>query len=243
VTLVEDHDPAKDIGHIQFAARTKRKWTHSKTKANGAAAFCTAGCDACSREANVVTDLEGDIGWFIDRHFHKKDLQAVFDVLEAGVFRTPRVTRSVLFLSNGSLSLLRHYARASVLDVRSVLAHAEHVAGDVEMPMQVRDMSLPLWHERNLASDGSFEGRSEGSTAGETTTKGADRSARHHAYVVNRWFKLGKVDYLVASRQPNSRRVRCFRKARSVVTLVELPLAFVLEQLAERIEITDTAVY
>ncbi len=189
----------------------------------------------------MVTDLEGDIGWFIERHFHKNDLPAVFEVLEASVFRTPRVARAVLFLSNGSLILLRHYARACVLDFRSVLLHAEYVAGDVEMPMQVRDMSLPFWHERNLAS-GDSVGRAEGSAAEATTTKrGGDRNACHHAYLVNRCFKLGKVHYLVGSRQPSSIRVRCYRKARTVVTVVELPLAFVLEQVAERIEITDTA--
>jgi hypothetical protein len=185
---------------------------------------------------------DGDIRWFIDQYFNKNDLQAVFDVLEAGVFRSPRVARAVLFLSNGSLSLLRHYARAAVLDVRSVLLHAEHVAGDVEMPMQVRDMSLPFWHKRNLASDRPFEGP-ERLAASETTTKDVERRASHHAYVVNRCFKLGKVDYLVANKQPSSGGVRCFRKARGVVTLVELPLPFVLEQLAERIEITDTASY
>jgi hypothetical protein len=129
-----------------------------------------------------------------------------------------------------------------VLDVRSVLVRAEYVAGGMEMPMQVRDMSLPFWHQRNLASDESFEG-AEHSAGGETTKRGADRNGRHHAYLLNRCFKLGKVDYLVASRQPSSNRVRCYRKARTVVTMVELPLAFVLEQLAERIEITDTATY
>jgi hypothetical protein len=56
----------------------------------------------------VVVDLEEDIGWFIDRYFSRDDLRSVHDVLEAGVFRTPRVARAVLFLSNGSLILLRH---------------------------------------------------------------------------------------------------------------------------------------
>ena len=191
----------------------------------------------------MVMDLEGDIGWFIDRHFHKNDLPAVFDVLDAGVFRTPQVARAVLFLSNGSLILLRHYARACVLNPRSVLLHAEHVAGDVEMPMRVRDMSLPFWHERNLASSDSRGGTERSTDDATTTVRRVNRSACHHAYLVNRCFKLGKVHYLVASRQPSSNRVRCFRKARTVVTVVELPLAFVLEQVAERIEITDTASY
>ena len=192
----------------------------------------------------MVVDLEEDIGWFIDRYFSQDDHRSVHDVLEAGVFRTPRVARAVLFLSNGSLILLRHYARACVLDVRSVLLHAEYIAGDSEVPIQVRDMSLPLWHERNRGSDDLSERTLVNPGGGTNQTprgpRSADRNTHHHAHLVNSCFTLGKVHYLVATKQPNSNRVRCFRKARTVVTLVELPLAFVLEQVAERIEITDT---
>lgn len=165
---------------------------------------------------------------------------SVYDVLEAEVLRTPRVTRAVLFLSNGSLSLLRHYARACSIDVASVLVHAEYVAGVSEMPMQVRDMSLPFWHERNLDPNASRSLLVRARLAG-CSPKGDVVAASHHAHLVNRRFTLGRVSYLVASQQPSGRRVRCFRKERTMVTLVELPLAFVLEQVAERIEITDTA--
>ncbi len=192
----------------------------------------------------MVVDLEEDIGWFIDRYFSQVDLQSVHDVLEAGVFRTPRVARAVLFLSNGSLFLLRHYARACVLDVRSVLLDAEYVAGDSETPMQVRDMSLPLWHERNRGSGDLSERTLVNSGVRTSQTpnrlRNADRSTVHHAHLVNSCFTLGKVHYLVATKQPSNDRVRCFRKERTVVTLVELPPAFVHEQVAERIEMTDT---
>jgi hypothetical protein len=190
----------------------------------------------------VAVDFEADISWFIDRHFNRGDLASVYEVLEAGVFRTPRVTRAVLFLSNGSLSLLRHYARASVLDVRSVLVHAEYVAGVSEMPMQVRDMSLPLWHERNRGPESSESSVIRLGFAPYTPDRSREVAStpNHHPQLVGRRFKLGKIHYLVANRQSNNRRVRCFRKDRNAATLVELPLAFVVEQVAERIEITDT---
>jgi hypothetical protein len=72
----------------------------------------------------VVVEFEEDISWFIHRHFNADDITAVYEVLQASVFRTKRVIRAVLFLSNGSLSFLRHYARASLIDVRSVLVEA-----------------------------------------------------------------------------------------------------------------------
>jgi hypothetical protein len=190
----------------------------------------------------VVVDFEEDISWFIHRHFNPDVLSAVYEVLQASVFRTTRVTRAVLFLSNGSLSFLRHYARASLLDVRSVLVEAEYVAGVSEMPMQVRDMSLPLWHKRNRAPDASEAAPDvpAAASSGDCIRDDADGPANHHSLLGGRRFQLGRVQYLVATRQANRRRVRCFRKEGTVATLVELPLAFVMEQVAERIEITGT---
>jgi hypothetical protein len=204
----------------------------------------------------VVVELEEDISWFIHRHFNPDDLPAVYEVLQASVFRTPRVTRAVLFLSNGSLSFLRHYARASLLDVRSVLIEAEYVAGVSEMPMQVHDMSLPLWHPRNRASDPLEEvaapdrpstllttaptNRPPAASSTDRIRNDVDGASNHHSHLGGRRFQLGRVQYLIATRQANRRRVRCFRKEGTVATLVELPLAFVMEQVAERIEIVDT---
>ena len=188
----------------------------------------------------MVIDFEKDIGWFIDRHFNRHDVQSVYDVLEPGVFRTARIARAVLFLSNGSLSLLRHYARVCAVDVGGVLVQAEYVAGVSEMPMQVRDMSLPFWHERNLDPRVARTPFVYAKLGGGGRTRDL-KTTSHHAHLVDRRFTLGRTNYLVAKKQPSSRRVRCFRKERSRVTLVELPLAFVLEQVAERIEITDTA--
>jgi len=149
----------------------------------------------------------------------------------------------VLFLSNGSLSFLRHYARASLLDVRSVLVEAEYVAGVSEMPMQVRDMSLPLWHKRNRATDATEAASADVPSAPSSmdcVRYDADGPTNHHSLLGGRCFQLGRVQYLVATKQANRRRVRCFRKEGTVATLVELPLAFVMEQVAERIEITGT---
>lgn len=199
----------------------------------------------------MVVELEEDISWFIHRHFNPDDLPAVYEVLQASVFRTSRVTRAVLFLSNGSLSFLRHYARASLLDVRSVLIEAEYVAGVSEMPMQVHDMSLPLWHKRNRTSEpleqvAAADQPTALPTNRPTAASSADRfrnddgPSNHHSHLGGRRFQLGRVQYLIATRQANRRRVRCFRKEGTVATLVELPLAFVMEQVAEKIEMVDT---
>ncbi len=191
----------------------------------------------------MVVEFEEDISWFIHRHFNPDDLTAVYEVLQASVFRTKRVIRAVLFLSNGSLSFLRHYARASVLDVRSVLVEAEYMAGVSEMPMQVRDMSLPLWHPRNRVPDSLEAAAADRQTAASSADRvryDDARPANHHSHLGGRRFQLGRIQYLVAAKQANRRSVRCFRKEGTVASLVELPLAFVMEQVAERIEITGT---
>jgi hypothetical protein len=192
----------------------------------------------------VAADISDDIVWFIERHFSQNDIQTVYEVLRSEPVRTPRVARAVLFLSNGSLSLLHHYAIACANDVRGVLTHAEYVFGVSEMPMQVRDMTLPFWHERNRGLDlrePDSQQNADSTTRNVSQWKSAERSTSQHSHLANRRFALGKIEYFITTNQLRSDRVRCLRQDHNALSVVELPLTFVLEQIAERIEITEVA--
>ncbi len=70
------------------------------------------------------------------------------------------------------------------------------------------------------------------------------RSSAHrvlHPTLTGRMFKLGRVIYLVGRHQPSPARVRCYREERNVVTIVNLPLVFVLEQLADEVRLEEPA--
>ncbi len=174
-----------------------------------------------------------DIDEFIERHFAVTDRDAVYTLLDRSTIRTPRVIRSVLFLSNGRMGLFRHYLAASEEDIREVVTHAECVTGVSEMPMPLRDLSQPFGSERNLAA----AELARPMTRAAPPKAAAPAAAGHHRALLRRSFVLGHIRYTVATDQPDRRRVRCFRKERNVVTVVSLPLMFVLEQLAERIEV------
>ena len=62
-----------------------------------------------------------------------------------------------------------------------------------------------------------------------------------HPDLQGRVFKLGKVRYVVARHQPESRRVRCYRMEDKIVSIVKLPLDFVLEQVADKITLEELA--
>ncbi len=62
-----------------------------------------------------------------------------------------------------------------------------------------------------------------------------------HSTLTGRMFKLGRVIYLVGRHQPSAARVRCYREERNVVTIVNLPLVFVLEQLADEVRLEEPA--
>ncbi len=187
--------------------------------------------------------LPDDIVRFIDRHFHQNDFAAVCAALQDEVFQTDRVLRAVLHLSNGSLMLLKHYAAACAVDVRDVLTRAEYVVGVSEMPMAVRDMSLPFDDPRN-SGERPPPRRSGRPNIKELVMrigpKVAPRSPRvpYHGYIVGWKFTLGRVVYTVASEQPRRDKVWCFRSDRDVTSLVALPLDFVIAHVAEKIELT-----
>jgi hypothetical protein len=97
--------------------------------------------DVRSREANMRKSSE-DVIRFVHRHFDRRVIATVYEMLDC--FSTPRVIRSVLYLSGGSLTLLKHYVEAAKADVRQVLTWAECVVDVAPEPMFVRDMSRPF---------------------------------------------------------------------------------------------------
>jgi len=62
-----------------------------------------------------------------------------------------------------------------------------------------------------------------------------------HPDLQGRVFKLGQVRYVVARHQPETRRIRCYRMEGKVVSIVKLPVAFVLEQVADKITLEQLA--
>ncbi|MCX7065826.1 MAG: hypothetical protein NT024_14965 [Proteobacteria bacterium] len=62
-----------------------------------------------------------------------------------------------------------------------------------------------------------------------------------HLNLQGRVFKLGRVRYVVARHQPEDHRIRCYRMEGTVVSIVKLPLQFVLEQIADKITLEELA--
>jgi len=62
-----------------------------------------------------------------------------------------------------------------------------------------------------------------------------------HRDLHGRVFKLREVRYVVARHQSETQRVRCYRMEGKLVSIAKLPLAFVLEQLADKISLEELA--
>ena len=120
-------------------------------------------------------------------------------------------------------------------NVGAVLTDAEYMDGVAE---RIRDLSLPFDHERD--SRGASNGEAAGQQNGSPQPKRAGAKARFHAYLVKRRFKLGEATYLISQTQTNPRYVTCYRQRGKVSNIVTLTLLFVMEQLAERIELEAT---
>jgi len=91
-----------------------------------------------------------DIIQFVHQHFDRRVISSVYRLLDG--LTTPRVIRAVLYLSGGSITLLKHYVEAAKDDVRQVITWAECVVDVTPEPMFVRDMSIPFTAEGNLGS-------------------------------------------------------------------------------------------
>lgn len=96
--------------------------------------------------------LTNDIIQFVHSRFPRRDISRVFKALCDAKIETPRVVRAVLYLSDGSMSMLIHYINIAVADVRSLLTWAEYIVDVGPEPMWARDMSLPFDHEQNLGA-------------------------------------------------------------------------------------------
>jgi len=182
-------------------------------------------------------NLSDDVVQFVEQRFAQKDVQVVFGLLENEEL-TPRVMRAGLYLSDGSLSLLKHYVTECTVHVGEILATAECMIGVVE---PIRDLSLPFNHERNLAED-QFETNPGPKNPSRKPQRASARSHYHTALAEHR-FQLGDAIYLVSNRQAHPSYVRCYRMTGTVSRIVTLPLLFVLEQLAERIELDTTTCF
>lgn len=91
-----------------------------------------------------------DIVHFVHQHFDRRTISSVYQTINC--LGTPRVIRAVLFLSGGSITLLKHYVDVAKTDVRQVLTWAECVTDVAPEPMFVRDMSIPFSAEGNLGA-------------------------------------------------------------------------------------------
>jgi hypothetical protein len=56
-----------------------------------------------------------------------------------------------------------------------------------------------------------------------------------YPHLQGRVFWLGRIRYVVAKQQPDPHLTRCYRLDGKLVSIVRLPLAFVLERLADEI--------
>jgi hypothetical protein len=179
--------------------------------------------------------------YYIEHRFAKRDRPAVFALLDHEHLRTPRVMRAVLFLANGSLSLLKHNVDVCRRDLATILTNAEFIVGVADKPMPIRDMSLPFNHEGNLGKD-LMSPIVTKEALGAAAVKTAPPS-QYHQQLVRATFTLGNASYVVASRQRQPDKVRCYRLHGKSTRIVCLPLVFVLEQLAEHVEIEQAVNY
>jgi hypothetical protein len=184
--------------------------------------------------------LPDDVMYYISQRFADRDQQCVFGLLDQNHLSTPRIMRSVLFLANGSLSLLKHNIEVCRTDLREILTNAEYVIGIAERPMPIRDMSLPFTDERNLAQE--IPTIAVVKEAKRLAPKRASR-AKYHQHLVGESFHLGQVQYTVAASQTRPEQIKCYRLDGRRHRIAYLPLVFVLEQLAEHVELAEAVSY
>lgn len=177
--------------------------------------------------------LSDDIVAFIRTRFRGEDEATVHQLLDNDAVSTPRVQRSVLYLSGGSLSMLKHYVNVASTDVREVILRAEYVLDVAEHPMPVRNMAEPF--EESAAPMPPPRRRRPHPAPG----KRDPGSPRFTPQLAHRRFSLGKVSYVVSARQFSDLNVRCYRHCGHTVSIVSLPLVFVMERLSERIELQE----
>jgi hypothetical protein len=168
-------------------------------------------------------DLPEDVVRYIERSFGSEGARQIEACLE-GIY-TPRIVRSVLYLADGRVSMLKHYAAEARTDIREIVLTAEYEMDVSATPMHLRDMSLPFEHVGNLGPNWQDRGFAK-----------APRKVVYHGELIGERFELGDARYVIAKEQVSATHVRLHRYAETNSRMVKLPLMFVLEQLAESIE-------
>lgn len=183
--------------------------------------------------------LQDDIVEFIHSSFRPQDVPRVFEILQdnADLLSTPRVQRSVLFLSGGSLSMLRHYVTTAELNLPEVLIRAEHVLDVATAPMPIRSMAEKFnCFDAGTPADAAEPAATpvpERKAPRRAGNKGLAQGSVGQKLLAGGRFMLRDVEYIVTTEQHHRDRVRCLRLSGNVVSIVHLPLVFVMEQLSE----------
>jgi hypothetical protein len=197
----------------------------------------------CSREANM-RPLEDDIREFIHERFPPAEVQSALDLIKDPATSTPRVQRAMLFLANGSLSMLRHYVEFAKTDVREVLIRAEFLTdGSTKHSMRVRNMAEPFCPRQSLVARDVAAVRTANATRPMPPRRVRQRiqQGRFHGALSNQSFQLGDALYVVSPEQQDPHLVRCYRQVGNIVSIVNLPVVFVLELLSEHVDMHDVA--
>jgi len=97
----------------------------------------------------VLTD---DIVQFVHSRFSADHITTVYAIILDAQIDSPRLARAVLYLSGGSVTVLKHYVARAIIEPREVLTWAEYVLDVGPEPMRIRDMSQPFTHVRNLGA-------------------------------------------------------------------------------------------
>ena len=185
-------------------------------------------------------DFLPDIEQFVRSRFNAEHHPQVTELLRCPAVSTPRVMRSVLYLANGSITMLQHYVKEAEKDVRMIVVEAEYVTEVSAEPLYMRDMSLPFMESGNLGPKacGQRAVRKTPTCTTGPTARADSQGAAHHEEIWGRVFHLGDVEYTVLEDQPSRAYVNCQRSLGGHSSKVRLPLLFVFEQLAETVEIT-----
>ena len=187
-----------------------------------------------------------DVVEFVEARFAPRDFAEVFKTLAQDVFSAPRVMRAALFLADGDLQLLKHYARTCATDPSDVLVRAEFVIGATRDPLCAADFS-ELYRPGQLAGGGPLPGPApvaarpaQRAKPKVPVSKPGSPQDQRHPHLRDKEFALGSATYVVASEQPSGQYVYCHRNEGESSRLVRLPYVFVMDRLAERIELKST---
>jgi len=183
-------------------------------------------------------ELPDDVLLYIEHRFAVEDQTRAIALLAQDHVQTARIMRSVLYLANGSLSLLEHNIGVCKTNLAEILLNAEYVVGISAEPLPMRDMSLPFTHDGNLGAN--FTAPGVAKKARRRRAHRAPSRAEHHHQLLHATFKLGFVRYVVAESQHHPDKVKCYRLEAGRMRALFLPLVFVLEQLAEPVEMIDS---